>query len=434
MGETKMARVPSMTPQEAEAILGARGHLNVNSENRGTVRKWLVAAGGFPALFVAGLSMRELALAYNQLDGSGIAALQRKLDEVTFGNENDPGKDNEDELPEAAPAGLPPAPVPPHPAPVQIVERANVNDPAAILKALQDVLGIGQAAPLDENRVRTIAAEVMAGVAPRVIDIKHDEQKVIRIEGHVHPEFERVLNYLSKTGPNNYRANVMLVGPAGCGKTHLIKQVAKALDADHTIISGTAGASEADFTGRLLPTDGGKFVFFPAKFLQLYERGNAVLGMDEFDGFDQNTAMVANMPLANGSWFIPQRHENPEAHRGENVFFIATANTFGTGANPIYTGRNAMDGASRDRFIFVTVDYDKTLEESIGAAGGLTVAEMAGIWELRDRSREAQLRRVISTRAFQKAAVMKQAGEKWREIRDHLLEDWTKDERAKVGV
>ncbi len=59
---------------------------------------------------------------------------------------------------------------------------------------------------------------------------------------------------------------------------------------------------------------------------------------------------------------------------------------------------------------------------------------MAALWEMRDKAREAQLRRVISTRAFQKAAVMKARGESWREIREHLLEDWSKDERAKIGA
>jgi len=59
---------------------------------------------------------------------------------------------------------------------------------------------------------------------------------------------------------------------------------------------------------------------------------------------------------------------------------------------------------------------------------------MAGIWELRDRCREAELRRVISTRAFQKCVIMKRAGDTWREMRDRLLLGWSADEKAKVGV
>jgi cobaltochelatase CobS len=315
-------------------------------------------------------------------------------------------------------------------------EPNAAQDNQDAIEVLREMIlgGADLSAGIDENQVRAIVQEQMAGIAPRVIEIRHDNKPPIKIEGLVHPEFDRALNYLSKKGPNGYQTNVMLVGPAGCGKSHMIAQLAKALGTDHTIVSGTAGATEGDLIGRLLPGDGGKFEYSPSQFVSLYERGNAVLGFDEIDGFDSNMLMIANMPLANGSMYVHLRKDNPEVHRGENVFFVATANTFGTGANPIYVGRNAMDEATRDRFIFITVDYDKRLEESIAAAGGLSEAEMAGIWELRDRCREAQLRRVISTRAFQKASVMKQCGDSWREIRDRLLEGWSKDEKAKVGV
>ena len=51
---------------------------------------------------------------------------------------------------------------------------------------------------------------------------------------------------------------------------------------------------------------------------------------------------------------------------------MATANTFGTGANPMYAGRAALDGATMDRWIIVTVDYDRDLEADIGKAAGLS--------------------------------------------------------------
>src|ERR1700674_4803434 len=61
-------RVPSMTAAEAEAAIGRRGEVTVTADNRGLVRKWFVAQG-LPTLFVGGLSMRELALAYNDTKG-----------------------------------------------------------------------------------------------------------------------------------------------------------------------------------------------------------------------------------------------------------------------------------------------------------------------------------------------------------------------------
>ena len=412
-----MAKLPSLTTAEAETLLGPRGHLSVTSENRALVRKWVIA-NGFPALFVAGLSYRELQISYNQTDGSGIETLRKKLAQLP-----------QDDLPDAGemPQAVAPMPVPQ----AEPVPQAPQGDIAAILR---DLILKGYTPGLDENRVRSIVQEQMAGIAPRVIEIRRQDQPAIKIEGLVHPQFELILNLLSTKGPNGYQANVMLVGPAGCGKTHLIGQVAKAFQAECSIVACTAGTTEGDMIGRLLPGAGGAFEYVPSEPIKLYEAGNAVIGFDESDNLDPNMAAIMNMPLANSHWHCHLRRDNPAVQRGENVYFIGTANTFGTGANPLYVARNQQDEASRDRWIYITVDYDKRLEESIAASGGLTAAEMAGIWELRDKCREAQLRRVISTRAFQKASVMKLAGQSWREIRDRLCEGWSKDEKAKVGV
>jgi hypothetical protein len=76
-----MARTASMTIAEAEAAIGRRGDVIVTSENRGLVRKWFVAQG-LPALFVGGLSMRELALAYNDPKGDRFARLLKRYEEA----------------------------------------------------------------------------------------------------------------------------------------------------------------------------------------------------------------------------------------------------------------------------------------------------------------------------------------------------------------
>jgi hypothetical protein len=70
-----------MTVAEAEAAIGRRGDVTVTSENRGLVRKWFVAQG-LPALFVGGLSMRELALSYNDTKGDQFARLLKKYEEA----------------------------------------------------------------------------------------------------------------------------------------------------------------------------------------------------------------------------------------------------------------------------------------------------------------------------------------------------------------
>jgi hypothetical protein len=184
-----------------------------------------------------------------------------------------------------------------------------------------------------------------------------------------------------------------------------------------------------------LPTgDGGRFEYHTSAFVDCFEKGNSLIGLDEIDAFDANCMMVVNMPLANGEMYIHQRSANPYAKQGENVYFLATANTYGTGASSIYSARSQLDGATLDRFVFVTVDYDTKYEESMGMAGGLTALECSKLWELRNKVREANLRRAISTRAFIKAAAMRSIGDAWHVVMDTLTAGWTKDEKAKVGL
>src|SRR5436190_3696480 len=270
-----MSRPPSMTVEQAETQIGARGSVPVNSDNRALVRKWLVAQG-FPALFVAALSMRELFSAYNRTDGSGIAAVRRKLEESLANGAAEQGPEGDECFP------LPPQPqtpqITPAATPTPHSPAADTQDAATLLRNL---LLQGYTPGFDENRVRAIVQESVAGIAPRVIEIRHEDKAPIKIEGLVHPEFERCLNYLQKTGPNGFKMNVSLVGPAGCGKTHLHHQLAKALGVDTGTISGSAGVSESEVKGWLLPGDGGRFEYCPSDFVKKYEAGNVLWNWDE---------------------------------------------------------------------------------------------------------------------------------------------------------
>lgn len=413
-----MSRTPSMTAAECEAAIGS-APIKVTALNRGLVRKWLVACG-LPAAFVGGLSYIELQNAYNEVQKhgqNGLDGLRRKLAKA----QEDMG-DLDEGLPVNAPIHVnPPAPI-------------NAADQNEALKVLRDLILNGYKPGVDADQVRSIVQEEMKGQTPRVIEIKHEGRDLIKIDDHVHPEFERCLNYLSRRGPDGYQTNLALVGPAGCGKTHLHKQLAKALGVDTGMISGSAGATESELKGWLLPVEGGAFEYCASDFVKKYESGNVLWNFDEMDGFDANMLMACNVPLANGHMYVQQRRHNPVVKRGENVYFMATLNTFATGADPMYCARNALDEATRDRFIFVTLDYDRGYEERLGAAGGLSTSDIAALWTMRDKAREARLRRVISTRAFQKACILKAAGEDIKAIKSRLVEGWTKDEKAKVGI
>lgn len=253
--------------------------------------------------------------------------------------------------------------------------------------------------------------------------------KPVTLKKHTHPKFEKVLKLC------NAGLNVLLVGPAGSGKSTLAAQVAEATKRDFGTLHCTAGSSESQLTGWLLPVgDGGKFLFVSAEFVTLYEKGNAVFLLDEIDAADPNMLMVINSALANGEFHIPQRHENPYVKRGPNVTIIAAANTFGTGADQVYAGRNQLDGATLDRFYVVQIDYDDELERQLVGNAEEDKGLYTWVLDLRCAAQSHKLRRVVSTRTIMKAVAARRAGIPVTEIKADILAGWTRDEMSRVGV
>lgn len=322
----------------------------------------------------------------------------------------------------------------------QEAEQQRIS--AAVGNALAQALGSIRLG-VDETAVRALIEERLAALEPAKLILRGDSAPV-RLEQHTHPLFEKVLRLM------NAGLNVLLVGPAGCGKSHLVEQAAKALKAEVAATHCTAGLSESALSGWLLPVgDGGRFRFVPAAFAALYERGDSVLFVDEIDNGDANTLGFLNGALANGHLHIPQSYDKPVWKRGPRVRIVAAANTFGTGADMLYVGRNQLDAATLDRFYVVQMDYDSVLEAQIAGLArphveawkpnGVQTQEARQAlaqWVLRIRGRAGQLklRRVVSTRAVQKAVAAYDAGIPPSEIKVDLLAGWSADERVKAGA
>lgn len=323
------------------------------------------------------------------------------------------------------------------PVPSALTPPANMQ--ATIAAALAGALA-GMKFGVDEDAVRTLIDQRLAQLQPARIVVTPAGE--VRIDEATHPVFEKVLR-LVQAG-----LNVMLVGPAGCGKSYLAKQVAKALNRDFGTLHCSAGVSESHVTGWLIPVgDNGKFEFVPAQFARLYSQGNSVFLIDEMDAADPNMLTILNGATANGALHIPQDPNRPEWKRGENAAIIAACNTFGQGADMLYVGRNQLDAATLDRFYVVSMDYDPRLEHQIA---GLPYSPAKG-WEpapaptpqelqelsqwvldLRAKAVTAKLRRVVSTRTLQKAVAARGAGIPTEEVKRDLLAGWSKDELAKV--
>jgi DNA-binding protein YbaB len=257
------------------------------------------------------------------------------------------------------------------------------------------------------------------------IVIKEGSKKRV-VKGVMPPEFKRICELASARIP------VMLVGPAGCGKTFLSEKVAEALGLDFSDVSCSEGLSESTFTGRLLPIGkGGAFEHVSCPWIDRYEKGGVML-LDEIDAGDPNLFTYMNKAVANKSYTIDVRYKKPVVTKHADFTLIAAANTFGAGADAMYVGRNQLDAATLDRFKvgMVYMDYSHDVESSLAPADLCSWA-----WTIREKIYASKLRRIMSTRVIENLATMT-ARYNWTqpEWEQAYFTGWTPAERNLVRV
>jgi MoxR-like ATPase len=278
---------------------------------------------------------------------------------------------------------------------------------------------------VDQNEVRETVRDEMtkAGVLKVEIEVKTPKGNH-KVEGKTHASFDRVVRLAA------CQKNILLVGPAGCGKTHLAEQVAQALGLRFAFISCTAGMSEGQLLGRLVPTgEAGRFEYLRSEFVRCYEEGGVFL-FDEIDAADSNTLLVLKSALANGSMAIPNRPEKPIAIKHPDFVCIGAANTFGTGADRQYVGRNQLDESTLDRFRIGQIEMDYDAETEAALCPDVELRTRLQVY--RQKCRQAKLRRIVSMRFLRDAYQVKQAGLSDADIDNSLFSGWSVDEVAKV--
>ena len=218
------------------------------------------------------------------------------------------------------------------------VKKASINDVKSINISSNDT-----------KPVKTYTANIILD-GNKYNEIKN-KLKVSNM--YFHKVFDDVLKFVLDKEP------VMLVGPTGCGKTYIFKQISGILNLrlydlgfvsdEYTIIRGYNDAN-------------GNFVKTP--FYDALKNGGICL-FDEIDN-SESKALIELHKVIDGSGYRPYIFPNgEEVYPHPNFTVVATSNTWGDGQDRNYVAREKLDKATLKRFTRLKFDYDEKLNERI---------------------------------------------------------------------
>jgi MoxR-like ATPase len=250
----------------------------------------------------------------------------------------------------------------------------------------------------------------------RTLEIKKGDE-TREVKGTKHKQLEQLIEYAAA------RLNPLLVGMAGTGKTHAAEQASDALGLRFFSISVGAQTTKTDIMGYM--SANGDYI--STHFRDAYENGGIFL-MDEIDAGNANVLITINAALSNGIAAFP----DTMVKKHDDFIFIASANTFGNGANRQYVGRNQLDAATLDRFAVIEWLIDDDLERSL-ARGEQGNAWYEAVKETRKYVADRSIRALISPRATQKGSLLISLGKSAEEAANAtLLSSVPEDKKADI--
>lgn len=226
---------------------------------------------------------------------------------------------------------------------------------------------------------------------------------------------------------------VMLSGPAGSGKSSLAMEACKEMfniKGDFYDVIKSGKFAQISFSPDTMSADMLGFtdvngVYHETDIVKVFREGGVML-FDEVDSADPSVFTKLNTMVANGTVPTP----NGVVTRHPEAYFVWTGNTWGTGANSMYCGRNRLDAASLDRVTCATiyVDYDTKLERMICANNGCDEAKTKTIIgiaaTIRDLIKRNRWKFLCSTRFVINASKMVASGYTMTEVMETFLASW----------
>jgi nitric oxide reductase NorQ protein len=199
--------------------------------------------------------------------------------------------------------------------------------------------------------------------------------------------------------------NIMMVGPAGCGKTQAAKDLPVATNRPFFYFNlGATQDPRATLIGNTHFKDG-QTTFDESAFVKAIQTENAVILMDELSRAHPEAWNILMTVLDEGQRYLRLDEDinAPLVNVASGVSFIATAN-IGTE----YTSTRVLDRALMDRFEIIEVDILSLSQEedlltrrfgdAVSAKMIHAVADIADATRKEWRSEEGKLTTMVSTR------------------------------------
>ena len=217
---------------------------------------------------------------------------------------------------------------------------------AALAQLINTLTPPAPAAPQFDEAALKAAVEKYANPTTTLVINRPAQNATVSIKG-AHPRLKDLVVRL------NGGKHVMLYGGAGVGKSTLAEQAAESLGLDFYF----TGAVTMEH--KLIGYQNAEGVFIGTQLFEAWTKGGVFL-IDELDASNPAAVIALNTALANKKMAFA--HGVYDMH--SEFRCVATANTNGLGATANFK-RVALDGASLDRFLRLTIEVDNKLEQRL---------------------------------------------------------------------